>query len=197
MYKQWAFSDSEGPWSSGDGHLIGTDGGGDETEVGALAETDDPRWFRMNSGQGSVVDLTGRYVILNGVNPNLQWIGDLGAYDTDPLSRPIRAASVWGTKLWSATTTAGVLTAQDLKTLKITTTIRTGAPCVAKELQAVGRWIYWSCGPTGQAGCLGPDGREEHHRAAGRGPDRRRLSGPARQGGGEAQAHRLPGRHSE
>ncbi|WP_328949616.1 FG-GAP-like repeat-containing protein [Streptomyces sp. NBC_00184] len=152
VYKQWAFSDSEGPWSSGDGHLIGTDGGGDETEVGALAETDDPRWFRMNSGQGSVVDLTGRYVILNGVNPNLQWIGDLGAYDTDPLSRPIRAASVWGTKLWSATTTAGVLTAQDLKTLKITTTIRTGAPCVAKELQAVGRWIYWSCGPTGQAG---------------------------------------------
>ncbi|WP_328888221.1 FG-GAP-like repeat-containing protein [Streptomyces sp. NBC_00316] len=152
LYKGWADSHSGGPWSSGDGHAIATDSWGDETDVGALYEVDDPRWFRMNSGKGSLIDLTGRYVILNGTNPDLQYVGDLGGYDTHPLSRPIRAASVWGTKLWSATTTAGVLTAQDLKTLKITTTIKTGAPCVAKELQAVGRWIYWSCGPTGQAG---------------------------------------------
>lgn len=152
-YKDWAYADEDGgPWSSGDGHLIDAMGGSAETDVASLDRDDDPRWFRMNSGMGSLVDLTGRYVILNGVNPALQYIGDLGKYDTEPLSRPIRAASVWGTKLWSATGNAGVLTAQDLKTLKITTTIRTGAPCVAKELQAVGRWIYWSCGPTGQAG---------------------------------------------
>nr|WSW67940.1 FG-GAP-like repeat-containing protein [Streptomyces sp. NBC_00995] len=153
VYEDWDHAgENGGPWSSGDGHLINALNGGTETDVASLDKGGDPRWFRMNSGLGSMVDLTGRYVILNGVNPDLQYVGDLGGYDTDPLSRPIRAASVWGTKLWSATTSAGVVTAQDLKTLKITTTIRTGAPCVIKELQAVGRWIYWSCGPTAQAG---------------------------------------------
>lgn len=153
VYKDWAYAEEDGgPWSSGDGHLIDVMSWGDESDVSSLDKVGDPRWFRMNSGGGAMVDLTGRYAILNGTNPELQYIGDLGGYDTNPLSRPIRAASVWGTKLWSATSTAGVLTAQDLKTLKITTTIRTGASCVAKELQAVGRWLYWSCGPTGQAG---------------------------------------------
>ncbi|MFD7867929.1 FG-GAP-like repeat-containing protein [Streptomyces sp. NPDC059783] len=152
VYKEWADDAAGGPWSSGDGHLIQTRNYGYETEVGSLEQGQDPRWFRMSSGQGKLIDLTGRYAVLNGVNPDLQYIGDLGAYDTMPLSRPIRTASVWATKVWSATPTPGVVTAQDLKTLKITKTVDTGAPCVAKELQAVGRWLYWSCGPDGPAG---------------------------------------------
>ncbi|MET7860708.1 FG-GAP-like repeat-containing protein [Streptomyces sp. NPDC005318] len=142
-----------GPFSSGDGHSIQLyrEAPG-WTSVSSVDDDGDPRWFRMYSDLDSLVDLTGRYVIINGVNPVLQYVGDLGGYDTNPLSRPVRAASVWGTKLWSTTSSPGVLTAQDLKTKKITRTINTGLPCVFKELQAVGRWIYWSCGPTGQAG---------------------------------------------
>ncbi|MEV0747329.1 FG-GAP-like repeat-containing protein [Streptomyces sp. NPDC050273] len=145
--------DFVGPFSSGDGHVIELF---DETEstagVASVGDEDDPRWFRMQSHLGSLVDLTGRYAVVNGTNPVLQHIGDLGGYDTEPLPRPVGAASVWGTKLWSATTVKGVLTAQDLKTKKITRRISTGLPCVFKELQAVGRWIYWSCGATGPAG---------------------------------------------
>ncbi|MFG2568852.1 FG-GAP-like repeat-containing protein [Streptomyces sp. NPDC048567] len=155
VYEGWATPESEweGPWSSGDGHLIRVNTfGAAEANVSAINDEDDPRWFRMNSHYGSLVDLTGRWVILNGTNPDLQYVGDLGAYDTKPYSRTVRAASVWDGTLWSATKTAGVLTASDVVTQKTLSTVTTGAPCVAKEIQAVGRWLYWSCGPTGPAG---------------------------------------------
>ncbi|WP_326671290.1 FG-GAP-like repeat-containing protein [Streptomyces sp. NBC_01257] len=142
-----------GPYPSGDGHVFelyryeaGT------TSVSSVGDEDDRRSLRMDADLDSVVEITGRYAVINGSNPVLQYIGDLGESPSIVVSRPVRAASVWGTTLWSATTAKGVLTAQDLKTRKITRTIDTGLPCVFKELQAVGRWVYWSCGPTGQAG---------------------------------------------
>ncbi|MGW2701638.1 hypothetical protein [Streptomyces sp. NPDC001340] len=45
-----------------------------------------------------------------------------------------------------------MVTAKDLKTGKTTDTLNTGAPCVPKELQAVVRWIHWSCRPSATAG---------------------------------------------
>lgn len=86
--------------------------------------------------------------------PAKQYVGDLGVYtDLKPiLTRSVTAASVWGTRLWTPGTANGYVNARDLKTGKTTDSVNTGAPCIPKELQAVGRWIYWSCGPTASAG---------------------------------------------
>ncbi|MER8041917.1 hypothetical protein [Streptomyces sp. NPDC094032] len=62
------------------------------------------------------------------------------------------ASALWNTWLWSATGTKGAVAAQDLKTGKAVESADTGAPCVPQELQATGRWLYWSCGADGPAG---------------------------------------------
>ncbi|MEV7400083.1 FG-GAP-like repeat-containing protein [Streptomyces sp. NPDC091267] len=153
VYRGWVYPDEQGLWSSGDGHLIHVETDHvNETGVGSIEKVEDPRWFRMDAEMGSLVDLTGRYVILNGTGPDMQFVGDLGAYDTHPFSRTIRGASVWDDTVWSSTKTPGVLTAIDVETQKTLSTVTTGSSCVAKEVQAVGRWLYWSCGPTGPAG---------------------------------------------
>jgi hypothetical protein len=123
------------------------------SSVQSLDDTDSAGFF-FPSAAGTVLDITGRYAIVNGSSPAKQYVGDLGVYsDLKPIvTRSVTAASVWGAKLWTPGTANGVVTAKDLKTGKVTDTVSTGAPCVAKELQVVGRWVYWSCGPTGKAG---------------------------------------------
>ncbi|GAA4007150.1 FG-GAP-like repeat-containing protein [Streptomyces plumbiresistens] len=146
-----------GPYSTGDGRAVTFTADSDPTSgsyVQSVFEDDAAGFFRVPSASGALLDVTGRYAIVNGSSPAKQYIGDLGVYsDLQPIvTRSVTAASVWGTKLWTPGSGTGVVTAKDLKTGKVTDTIATGAPCVAKELQAVGRWIYWSCGPTSTAG---------------------------------------------
>jgi hypothetical protein len=144
-----------GPYATGEGHAVTlTAGSGDPS--GSLVQSidSDPVGFYLPSAAGSVLDISGRYVIVNGTSPAKQYVGDLGVYtDLKPIvTRSVTAASVWGTTLWTPGTGNGVVTAKDLKSGRTTDTVSTGAPCVAKELQVVGRWIYWSCGPTAKAG---------------------------------------------
>ncbi|MFE9606111.1 FG-GAP-like repeat-containing protein [Streptomyces hokutonensis] len=144
-----------GPYTTGEGHAVTlTDGAGDPS--GSLVQSidSDPVGFYLPSAAGTVLDVSGRYVIVNGSSPAKQYVGDLGVYsDLKPIvTRSVTAASVWGTRLWTPGTGNGVVTAKDLKTGRTTDTVSTGAPCTAKELQVVGRWIYWSCGPTAAAG---------------------------------------------
>ncbi|WP_411149742.1 FG-GAP-like repeat-containing protein [Streptomyces sp. A30] len=146
-----------GPYSTGDGRAVTFTADSDPTSgsyVQSVFEDDAAGFFRVPSASGALLDVSGRYAIVNGSSPAKQYIGDLGVYsDLQPIvTRSVTAASVWGTKLWTPGSGTGVVTAKDLKTGKVTDTIATGAPCVAKELQAVGRWIYWSCGPTSTAG---------------------------------------------
>ena len=144
-----------GPYATGEGHAVTfTAGSGDPSESLVQSIDSDPVGFYLPSASGTVLDVSGRYAVVNGTSPTKQYVGDLGVYgDLKPIvTRSVTAASVWGTKLWTPGTGNGVVTAKDLKTGKATDTISTGAPCVAKELQVVGRWVYWSCGPTGKAG---------------------------------------------
>jgi hypothetical protein len=146
-----------GPYATGDGRAVTFTADSDPTSgsyVQSVFKNDEAGFFRMPSAAGSLLDVTGRYAIVNGSSPAKQYIGDLGVYsDLQPIvTRSVTAASVWGTKLWTPGSGTGVVTAKDLKTGKITDTIAAGAPCVPKELQTVGRWIYWSCGPTAKAG---------------------------------------------
>ncbi|MEU3339198.1 FG-GAP-like repeat-containing protein [Streptomyces sp. NPDC006668] len=144
-----------GPYATGDGQVVTFMGEPDPNGPGSYVESlDSQKGFFLPSGSGTVLDITGRYAIVNGSSPARQYVGDLGVYtDLQPVvSRPVTAASVWGTSLWTPGSGTGVVTAKDLKTGKVTDTVTTGAPCVPTELQAVGRWIYWSCGPTASAG---------------------------------------------
>ncbi|MER7837422.1 FG-GAP-like repeat-containing protein [Streptomyces sp. NPDC096040] len=145
-----------GPYATGDGRAVTFTADADPvgSYLQSLDKNDDAGFFYLPSASGTLLDVTGRYAIVNGSSPAKQYVGDLGVYtDVQPvLTRSVTAASVWGTSLWTPGSGTGVVTAKDLKTGKTTDTVSTGAPCVPKELQAVGRWIYWSCGPTATAG---------------------------------------------
>lgn len=146
-----------GPYSTGDGRTVMVYPGSAPDQPGSSVrslDATDSAGFFFPSTAGTVLDATGRYAIVNGTSPTRQYVGDLGVYaDLKPiLTRSVTAASVWGVRLWTPGTAKGVVNARDVRTNKTTDTVNTGAPCVPKELQAVGRWLYWSCGPTASAG---------------------------------------------
>ncbi|WP_330290183.1 FG-GAP-like repeat-containing protein [Streptomyces sp. NBC_00576] len=157
-WRMWDGFGRTGPYSTGDGRAVmftaDPTPNGPGSRVGSIDNADDAGTFFNPSAAGTVLDITGRYAIVNGSSPAKQYVGDLGVYtDLKPiLTRSVTAASVWGTRLWTPGTANGYVNARDLKTGKTTDSVNTGAPCIPKELQAVGRWIYWSCGPTASAG---------------------------------------------
>lgn len=103
---------------------------------------------------GRFVDATGRFFVYEAASTGKQYIDAVSEYHAANVrtTRSVTAASVWGQVLWTAGTTSGTLTATDLKRKKTVETVATGAPCAIGELQAVGRWIHWSCGADGPAG---------------------------------------------
>ncbi|WP_406401162.1 hypothetical protein OH805_19175 [Streptomyces sp. NBC_00879] len=100
---------------------------------------------------GSVTDAAGRYVIYTNPAAGEQLVLDVTRREP-VVTRAAQAAAVWAGQLWSPGATAGAVTAYDLATKKTTETVDTGAGCVPEELQALGRWLYWSCGASGGAG---------------------------------------------
>ncbi|MGI5376525.1 FG-GAP-like repeat-containing protein [Streptomyces sp. CA-251387] len=103
---------------------------------------------------GRFVDTTGRYYVYNAASTGKQYVDSVQKYLVHEvrLTRSITAASVWGSALWTPGSGAGAVTAYDLEQKKTVGTYATGAPCTVKELQVVGRWVYWNCGSTGAAG---------------------------------------------
>ncbi|MFD4528149.1 FG-GAP-like repeat-containing protein [Streptomyces sp. NPDC058470] len=103
---------------------------------------------------GRFVDATGRFYVYNAASTGKQYVDSVNPYFYEDvrLTRSITAASVWGSTLWTPGSGNGVVTAYNLETKKTVQTVATGAPCTVKELQVVGRWMYWNCGPTGAAG---------------------------------------------
>ena len=115
----------------------------------------------VGTGEGDVVrsvrptyvptlSASGRYSVQR-PDSRFQYVRD----GTKELSHTDRwhAASLWGSQLWSAGTRSGTVTAVSLPSMKaLGSAVSVGAPCVPAEIQVVGRWIYWSCGPTKKAG---------------------------------------------
>ncbi|MFJ3668121.1 FG-GAP repeat domain-containing protein [Streptomyces sp. NPDC090106] len=103
---------------------------------------------------GRFVDVTGRYYVYQATSTGRQYVDAVDTYRTADvrLTRSVTAASVWGSALWTPGSGNGVVTQYDLESRKTVATVSTGAPCTVKELQVVGRWIYWNCGATGAAG---------------------------------------------
>ncbi len=106
---------------------------------------------------GEVRDASQSYVVVDGGSPRTQYLIDPG-YSKVVRSRPVQAAALWYSTLWSAAPSSpGTLTAEQLTSDAATPgkpvrTVRTGAACVPTELQATARWLYWSCGAGKQAG---------------------------------------------
>ena len=102
------------------------------------------------SKAGKIVDASGGYVVVNGANPVKQYVVAPG-YGEVVSARPVAAAALWFNTMWTSPQ-PGYLQAKDLASGQSTTAVPTGAPCAAAELQATGRYVYWSCGVGGPAG---------------------------------------------
>lgn len=118
----------------------GEDGGDDRlVEVGG-------HYLDFGGKGGAIVDVSDDYAVYNsgGTTP-MQYVGELGR--GQKLKRSVRAAALNGSTLWSATTTAGMLTSYSIPLGTTLTTVTVpGLACVPSELQAAGRWVYWACG---------------------------------------------------
>ncbi|WP_369377512.1 FG-GAP-like repeat-containing protein [Streptomyces sp. cg36] len=98
---------------------------------------------------GRLTDANGRYTLSRGAG-RTQYVGDFATgQDAGTLLGDLSApAAVWGTEVWKQTGGPGMLGSigtYDLKTKKVTPEFE--ADCEPDELQALGRWVYWSCGP--------------------------------------------------
>ncbi|MEV0446361.1 hypothetical protein [Streptomyces sp. NPDC050600] len=143
-------------WPTGDGGFLTHIGGSD----GYLTVQGwDKPTFRTAypGGVARVRDLSGSYVVVDSKKDTstkqrvLLMTQDAAKTQVLEERTPV-ASALWGSWLWSAGADKGAVTAKDLKTGKTVETLNTGAPCVPEELQAVGRWLYWSCGASGPAG---------------------------------------------
>ncbi|MEU0681221.1 FG-GAP-like repeat-containing protein [Streptomyces albogriseolus] len=141
-------------FASGDGHH-GREAG-TEQDVTMLYRNGDSAWGpRVTSGLGSpeLVDLSGRYGVVDQAWGGSQAVLRFGDGDTGSVleKRAIVASAVWGNQLWSATSSwddpgqnlPTTVTAKNLSTGAAGETFDAG--CVPRELQAVGRWVYWQC----------------------------------------------------
>ncbi len=104
----------------------------------------------LPSASGRIVDASPDYVVVDGTDPAHQYLVDVGQEKIE-VTRPVTGAALWYDTLWSAAG-AGLLGSKNLITHVTGKPISTGAKCVASEIQATLRWIYWSCGPAGPAG---------------------------------------------
>ncbi|MFC7936037.1 FG-GAP-like repeat-containing protein [Streptomyces sp. NPDC057387] len=141
-------------FASGDGHH-GREAG-TEQDVTMLYRNGDASWGpRITSGLQSpeLIDLSGRYGVVNNGSGGTQAVLHFKDGDTGSVlqKRQVVAASVWGNTLWSATGSwddpgldlPTTVTAKNLSTNAAGETFDAG--CVPRELQAVGRWVYWQC----------------------------------------------------
>ncbi|GAA2349427.1 hypothetical protein OKJ48_05170 [Streptomyces kunmingensis] len=101
-----------------------------------------------------VLDTSGRYTLFESASAKKLYVGDTEAHTADDVvhTRARGAAALWGTRLWKPATATGSVNAYDLKSKKTLADVKLGSGCVPQELQAVGRWLYWNCGPAGKAG---------------------------------------------
>ncbi|WP_328888223.1 FG-GAP-like repeat-containing protein [Streptomyces sp. NBC_00316] len=142
--------------AAGNGHYGVTQVGSDGQETVQVWVTPSSLYYVPDATFSTtrIVDLTGRYAVVDAGSPATQYISGVQKYRAtqENWTRKPTAAAVWGTRLWAAGSVTGALTSIDIAQKKVMETVATGAPCVIKEVRTVGRWVYWNCGPAGAAG---------------------------------------------
>ncbi|GAA2518566.1 VCBS repeat-containing protein [Streptomyces gobitricini] len=113
--------------------------------IGGLSgEHADGMYGRLSGGSG-------RYVVSG--TATTQYVGDLQRqFGTRSFSGKA-ASAVWGTTVWlSDPANPSTVSWYDVKTKATSPALAIGSGCTPDELQAVGRWIYWSCAQGAKAG---------------------------------------------
>ncbi|MDN3023917.1 VCBS repeat-containing protein [Streptomyces sp. S.PB5] len=106
-------------------------------------------YWAVNVPQGGrITDVSGQYLIHT--TATQQIVLKLGDTSGPKVTRAPGAAALDGDVLWTAGATPGTVTAYNLSTKKTTETLTTDAGCTPTELQALGRYLYWTC--DGKAG---------------------------------------------
>ncbi|MFJ8106842.1 FG-GAP repeat domain-containing protein [Streptomyces sp. NPDC096132] len=93
---------------------------------------------------GQITDVSGAYLIYT--TTAQQYVYHVEDTPDLVVTRTSGPAALSGDDLWTAGATPGSVTAYDLTAKKTTETLTTGADCALTELQALGRWLYWTCG---------------------------------------------------
>ncbi|MFJ4813619.1 FG-GAP-like repeat-containing protein [Streptomyces longwoodensis] len=132
-----------------DGRVARVDHGTSADSIVVDGPEDDDTWTRGNLPRGGrLTDVSGRYLVYTAASE--QYVFRIGGTGTAALTRTPGPAALSGDTLWTPGPTPGEVTAYDLTAGKTTETVPTGAACTPTDLQALGRWIYWTC--DGQAG---------------------------------------------
>ncbi|WP_433792869.1 FlgD immunoglobulin-like domain containing protein [Actinoplanes sp. CA-252034] len=94
-----------------------------------------------------LADLSGRYGVVNSrVGPG-QHIVRFPATGAGSVlqQRNGTGSAVWGSTLWNASTEDGTIQAVSLPSGTAGESFQTANGCIPSKLQAVGRWVYWTC----------------------------------------------------
>ncbi|WP_042423632.1 FG-GAP-like repeat-containing protein [Streptacidiphilus anmyonensis] len=154
--------------ATGDGQVVYADGGA-LVKAGSSGTSGG-----VGSPTGSPVDADGRYALSDS---GALIASDFGAHDIlGPVGAPAkpsgqRPGAVWGGFAYVGSGRTGAVTIEDLAHQRVAGVVDSGAPCVAPEVQVVGRWLYWTC-DTHTAGILDmADGARYRLPASGAGYD--------------------------
>ncbi|MET9965126.1 VCBS repeat-containing protein [Streptomyces sp. NPDC006356] len=114
----------------------------DRIRVGGRGSSD--IWQHTGLPQGGLItDVSGRYLIHTTATQQIVLQIDSS---TPVLTRAPAPAALSGDTLWTAGTAPGTVTAYNLTTRRTTETVTLGSGCAPSELQALGRYLYWTCG---------------------------------------------------
>ncbi|MFF0734697.1 FG-GAP-like repeat-containing protein [Streptomyces chartreusis] len=134
-------------FGTADGRIAWMDFGGVETyALHVNGPKDGGVWERGVPFDGRILDVSGWYVLYT--DPGTRFVYRMGEHGA-PVAEASGATALDGDVLWTAGATPGTVTALNLSTKK-STTVTTDAGCKPVQLQALGRYLYWSC--DGRAG---------------------------------------------
>ncbi|MGW3730886.1 FG-GAP repeat domain-containing protein, partial [Streptomyces sp. NPDC000851] len=133
-------------FGTADGRIAWMEYGSENDRLRVNGPTEAGLWEQSVPIDGLITDVSGRYVLY--ATPGERYVYKIGD-NGNPVTRTTGAAALSGDVLWTAATTPGAVTALNLST-KATTAVTTDAGCKPAELQALGRYLYWTC--DGRAG---------------------------------------------
>ncbi|MFE6177924.1 FG-GAP-like repeat-containing protein [Streptomyces sp. NPDC056464] len=134
-------------FGTADGRIAWMDFGGvDSYALHVNGPQDGSLWERGVPFDGRILDVSGRYVLYT--DPGMRFVYRMGEHGA-PVAQATGAGALDGDVLWTAGATPGTVTALNLSTKK-STTVTTDADCKPVQLQALGRYLYWTC--DGRAG---------------------------------------------
>ncbi|MDR6977171.1 hypothetical protein J2X68_003865 [Streptomyces sp. 3330] len=130
---------------TGDGRIAWVEHGADNDRIRVDGPGDaSDSWTRSDLPKGGrLTDVSGRFVIYTGATR--QYVFRVGGTGVATVTRTPGAAALSGDTLWTPGTAPGTLTAYDLTAGRTTETVTTDAGCTPTDLEALGRWIYWTC----------------------------------------------------